>query len=279
MYGISARLAGVLAAALGIAIASPGAAEIGPWIEGGQARVRLIAEGVDAGHLTAAIEIDLPPGWKTYWRNPGDAGIAPLIDFSNSTNIAEPQVAFPVPHRFDDGYGISNVYEGHVVLPVTAVVADPSQPVELRLSLDIGVCEEICIPEHFELDLAVDGSATDPRAGKIIAEAQRTLPLPAQPGVFDVQRIVRSGGTDKRPQFDVSVRAPDAAQAEVFVEGPPDWYAGTAELVGAEGGSAVFRVRFSRVSAKSPLAGAAFRVTIVAADQAIEQDVPLDETR
>ncbi len=32
------------------------------------------------GTRMAAVQLDLEPGWKTYWRAPGDAGIPPSFD-------------------------------------------------------------------------------------------------------------------------------------------------------------------------------------------------------
>ena len=62
---------------------APASAAVGDWGQGARAKVRLIASGVGSdGKLAAGIEIVLPSGWHTYWRSPGDAGIAPLIVFS-----------------------------------------------------------------------------------------------------------------------------------------------------------------------------------------------------
>ena len=145
-------LLGAIVAAGPAAVAATGA-----WQGEGNAQVRLIAAGIgDDGQLEAGLEISLQPGWKTYWRTPGDAGVAPLFDFAASSNIDGPvKVEFPVPHRVDDGYAVSNVYEGYVVLPVSAKVSDPESATTLALSLDIGVCAEICIPEHYDLSLEV----------------------------------------------------------------------------------------------------------------------------
>src|SRR5690606_14977149 len=53
------------------------------------AEVRLIEgwQAADGGHVIG-IEIDLAPGWYTYWRMPGEAGIAPVLDWSGSSNLA-----------------------------------------------------------------------------------------------------------------------------------------------------------------------------------------------
>jgi DsbC/DsbD-like thiol-disulfide interchange protein len=274
--GRSMRSVFVTAAILAGA-ALPASAAVGEWAGDGEARVRLLAAGVGAdGDLSAAIEIELAPGWKTYWRTPGDSGIAPIIDFSGSTNIGPVEISFPVPHRVDDGYSTTNVYEDRVVLPLTARVVDPSKPIELVLKLDVGVCEKVCIPDHFEAELSLAAGAADSTATEVIAAARKDLPGAPEPGVFAVDRASHAGGSDRKPVVDITAVVPDAKTAEVFVEGPPDWYADVPKLVSEEGGQSVFRVTFDRLGSKTPIAGTSLRVTIVSGERTIEETVSLD---
>jgi DsbC/DsbD-like thiol-disulfide interchange protein len=256
----------------------PAGAATGDWVGEGNARVRLLAAGVNAdGRLAAGIEIDLDPGWKTYWRSPGDAGIAPVADFSASTNIGGPvEIGFPVPHRLDDGYAVTNIYEGRIVLPLSAAVTDAASAVKLAVGLDIGVCEEICVPAHYDLTLEVPAGESDPEAGAILADAEANLPGKPEPDVFAVESIVRTAGTDKRPVFDIGIVAPDAGKSEIFVEGPIDWYPAPPKLFATEGNRATFSIEFSRLGAKTPIGGNDFRVTIVSGGRAIEDVVTLD---
>lgn len=251
--------------------AQPG---FGPWTGSEQAQVRLIAAGVGKdGRLAAGIEIMLEPGWWTYWRTPGAAGIPPVIDFSGSQNAGAFEVSFPLPERHDAGYGASNIYEGGVLLPVTMGVPDPDAPVELRLSLDLGVCREVCIPERVEAALTVAPGMHDRVAAATLAGARAKVPGPPRPGSLAVDGARRSGGTDQRPVFDIVVTAPD--NVEMFVEGPADWFPGTPERV-ADAGGATYRVAFDRLGAKTPIDGVSLRVTLAAGGKAIEQVVPID---
>jgi DsbC/DsbD-like thiol-disulfide interchange protein len=259
-------------------LAVPATAAISDWSNGSKARMRIVAAGVgDDGKLSAAIEITLPRGWETYWRFPGDADIAPIIDFSASRNLApQPDILFPVPKRYNDGFSITNIYLDRVVLPVSAVVPDPKSAVDLAVRIDLGVCETVCIPDHVEARLLVPAGRTDPAAAKIIADAKALIPGSPQPGVLGVDKVIRTGGTDKRPVFHVAITAPDAAKATVFVEAPADWYPDTPVVVmPAAGNKATFSVTVDRLVAKTPLEGASFRVTIAAGNRAIEQIVPL----
>ena len=45
----------------------------------------------------AAVEIRLAPGWHTYWRVPGEAGIPPRFDWSGSQNLAAVAYEWPRP--------------------------------------------------------------------------------------------------------------------------------------------------------------------------------------
>lgn len=265
------------AAALAAAFAQHAAAAVGAWGEGSRAEVRLVASGVgDDGMLSGGIEIALPPGWKTYWRYPGDAGVAPLFDFGGSRNLATtPAIAFPVPTREDDGFAVTNVYLDHVLLPFTAKVTDPAQPVEIALRARIGACEEICIPEDISIALTVPPGAADPDVGDQLAAAMKTVPGAAAPGAFAFSAVARAGGTDRRPIFRFTGVVPDAKDATLFVEGPGDWAPYTPERVADGGGEAAWTVKFSRLGAETPIAGASFRLTAVSGDKAIEQTVTL----
>ncbi len=253
------------------AAAQPG---FGPWAEGEQVRVRLVSGGIGAdGRLSAGIEIMLEPGWWTYWRTPGAAGIPPAIDFSGSANLGVVEVSFPLPERHDDGYGVSNVYTGGVFLPITAAVPDPDVPVEMHLSLDLGVCEEVCIPAHVEATLTIPTGMNDRVAAATLAGARAQVPGPPHPGVLSVESARRNGGTDKRPAYDIVVTAPD--DAEVFVEGPADWFPGVPDRV--EGtGPPTYRVEFDRIGAKTPTDGVSLRVTLAADGKAIEQIIAVE---
>src|SRR4051795_4782537 len=142
-------LAGVAAAPAGDASA---------WDDGLQSAVRLIAARASGSGKTAiyrsAIEIKLNPGWKTYWRYPGDSGVPPVFDFSKSENVKSATVLFPAPKRFADGAGGHSIgYKTGVLFPVRVVPKDPAKPAVLRLKLDYAVCEKLCLPADANVEL------------------------------------------------------------------------------------------------------------------------------
>lgn len=253
-------------------------AAVGDWVKGQRAGARLIATGIGKdGKLAAGIEIALPPDWTTYWRSPGDAGVPPVIDFSASANVGPAEVSFPVPTRTDEGGDtITNVYRDHVVFPVSLPVLDPAKPVALAVALHIGACKEICVPEDLTLVLTVPAGEADNGAGEVLAAAAALIPGPAEPGAFAIDHAAREGGPDRRPVFRFTGLVPDAAHADVFVEGPADWSPYTPEFAPGADGKPAWTVQFSRTGSKIPIDGARFRLTIRSGDRAIDQTVGLD---
>ena len=256
---------------------APASAAVGEWGQGTRAKVRLIASSIGSdGKLAAGIEIVLPRGWHTYWRSPGDAGVVPVVDFSKSKNLGPAEVSFPVPTRDDDGFNVTNIYNDRVILPVIATVSDPAKPVELSVTLTIGVCDEICISDDVEARLTVPAGENDSAVADTLTAAVALVPGPAEPGVFVVESVTREGGTENRPVFRFEGIVPDAAHAQVFVEGPIDWAPYTPDLVAGQGGKAAYTVEFSRRGSTNPIPGTKFRVTILSGNRAIDQTLGLD---
>lgn len=265
----------ILLAGLPLLIAAaPTVAAEGAWGEGVKASARLLAAGIDAdGTMSAGIEIVLPPGWHTYWRTPGDAGIAPTFDFSASANVAAVEVRYPLPTRHDDGFSVTNVYYERVVLPLAVRVADASRPVTLSLAADLGVCSEICVPDSVTAELTVALGEDDRAVAALLDAARADLAGPPEPGVFAVAELERDGGTEKRPLFRILAVVPDAVDAEIFVEGPDDWAGYVPKRESGAAGSAAWSVKFSRLGDSAPPAGAPLRVTIISDGRAIEETV------
>lgn len=127
-----------------------------------QATVRPGWQTENGSHM-AALDLVLAPGWKTYWRSPGDAGIPPSFDWSGSENVKSVRLHWPAPQVFHTN-GMQTIgYHDRLVLPVEITPKDPSLPIRLKVRMQLGVCDEICLPAALDLasDLASPG-APDP---------------------------------------------------------------------------------------------------------------------
>ena len=110
------------------------------WNGDSRSAVRLIAgswSAEQAAPVRAGVEIRLKPGWHTYWRYPGDAGVPPQFDFGHSKNVKSVNVLWPAPQRLPEAGGISIGYEGDVIFPLRIVPQDPAKPVALSLTLGL----------------------------------------------------------------------------------------------------------------------------------------------
>lgn len=143
----------------------------------------------DGAPFLAGIDLRLAKGWKTYWETPGDSGIPPVFDWSASENVANIDLRWPVPERFDAPGDITYGYEDGVIWPLRVVPEDASRPVTLRLSMFYGICSNICVPREANLELTVPPGAETgegPAAARLRAALAR-VPVPADPGLIDVE--------------------------------------------------------------------------------------------
>lgn len=171
------------AACAGGVFAGTGMMETG-WDAGHKSKSRLIVGALpsaDGGKtLVAGLEIVMEPGWKTYWRNPGDAGgIPPYFNWSGSRNLKTARVQFPAPRRFTDETGTTIGYKKRVILPIMIEPQNPSRPVGIAVTVEFGVCLDICIPARAQLAIEVDPDriATLPPG---LARALQAVPVPSE---------------------------------------------------------------------------------------------------
>ncbi|MEL7428408.1 MAG: protein-disulfide reductase DsbD domain-containing protein [Pseudomonadota bacterium] len=207
-------------------------AAVSGWQDLGGGKARLVAM-VDpaSGELRGAVEVRLEDGWHTYWRYPGKSGIPPRFDFAGSTGFDIGAVRFPVPELLGEGDDIYAGYKSSVIFPFSGTW-DPAVSPSLKLSLLIGVCEEICIPAQarFSMDSAAL-SITDPDATRILGAARLHLPILKTPADLDL--AISSEG-QSRVLLSLKASFGDH-EPLLFVEGPHGWNLSPATFVGRSG--------------------------------------------
>ena len=285
MIASSRRLAIVAAALIGAASAAPAAAQgTTQWQSDGHAATRLIAGAAvktpDASFLRAGIEIRLDPGWKTYWRYPGDTGIPPTFDFSGSQNVKSADVEWPAPKEFSDGAGGHSIgYVGDVILPVKVTRANAALPSELHLKLNYAVCGTLCVPAKADLALALTGKDADEG---LLEKAARLVPQRVALGVHTPSglaiRSVQLGSSGGKVRVVVDMTAPPGAPVSLYVEGPtPDWALPLPEPVGtASWTDRRFAFDLDGLPPGAKAKGATLLLTAVSGDHAIEVPAHLD---
>lgn len=256
------------------------AAEASDWVGDARSAARLVAGTAQtqpgAKIHRAGVEIRLAPGWKTYWRYPGDSGVPPHFDFSGSDNVGNVTVLWPAPRKLVDSEGVTIGYKDNVVFPLRVEAKDSSKPVTLRLKLDYAICEKLCIPVDARLELGVTGTAKTNDQALAAAEA-RVPRVAAMGGASDFTiSSVRHDTTSLPPRILVDVKAD--APVELFAEGPnPHWALPVPEPVaGALPGSQRFAFALDGLPPGASAQGAVLKLTASAGDRAIETSYRLD---
>ena len=193
-----------------------------PWNEDVRSAVRLIAGSskVDDAVLRAGIEVKLRPGWKTYWRYPGDSGVPPHFDFSGSENLKKADVFYPAPHLFTDETGQSLGYKDTVIFPVVVSPQQSGKPVRLRVKVDYAVCEKLCVPVEGRAELVLESG--DSKHDPALTAAEGRVPKHVTAGQLGLTAKRTNDGA--KPTVTVDLGAPAGKPVELFVEGPtPQW--------------------------------------------------------
>src|ERR1700704_1675842 len=246
-----------------------------PWQRDAHSAVRLLAGSRSGAVLLGGIAFQLQPGWKTYWRTPGDSGVPPRFDFSKSENIEAVTVLWPAPTKFDDGAGGHSLgYHNQVVLPLRIVEKKADKPVILRAAINYAVCEKLCIPVEANAELAIASVASTEDSA--LFAALDTVPKPANvgdPNPLTIRDVKRDG----KSTVLVDVVSPDAREVSLFVEGPtPDWALPVPKLLEhSPPGVKRFAFELDGLPPGTNPDGAALKLTLVG-DRSYEFNINLD---
>ncbi|EJF88228.1 protein-disulfide reductase DsbD domain-containing protein [Bartonella melophagi] len=141
-----------------------------PWYESEGGCVRLaLTKPSPSGIRNGFIEVMLKPKWKTYWRNPGNSGMAPFFNFNQQVSY---EIFYPIPQLYETENDWSLGYKNKVVLPFS--VSDSNE--NLSGSLTLGLCDEICIPFTVDFDFSSSTQKNTHLSPSLLKHAQAALP-------------------------------------------------------------------------------------------------------
>ena len=175
-------------------------------------------ESIRAGEpFWVGLRLKMEPGWHTYWKNPGDAGLPTRVKWTLPEGFEAGPIDWPYPRPFSQGPVTSYGYEDEVLLPVPITPPPsltPGNPVTLAARVDWLECQEACVPGRADLSLTLPVTAGAPRAAAEaggFADARRRLPAAPSGWTFQaaekggaielVMRPPRTGGTLREAYF------------------------------------------------------------------------------
>src|SRR6059058_299658 len=99
--------------------------------------------------FTAGLLLRMAPGWHTYWKYAGDAGLPTEIKWNLPPGWRVGEIQWPIPLKTNDPGDIQTYgYQDEVLLiqAITPPADVGTLPVKLSAQADWLVCEKICIP-------------------------------------------------------------------------------------------------------------------------------------
>lgn len=246
----------LLAVLIALTPAAAAAREAGPLPLGLRSAQLLPGWTAQDGSRIAALELQLEPGWKTYWRSPGDSGLPPSFEWEGSDNLAGVTFHWPAPQAIQSGGAAELGYHERLVLPFTVRPAEAGAPIALAMQADLGLCENICVPAHLDLTAPPAGEAPDARILAALDAAPRLL---ADQPACRIEEIADG--------LRVTVALPKAAElAALEVTSRDDLWISVAQITGAEATAELVGPE----AAPFPLDPAHLRLTAIGAAGAVE---------
>jgi thiol:disulfide interchange protein DsbD len=132
------------------------------------------------------VQLRMAPGWHTYWRNAGDAGLPTRLTWTLPEGFTAGPIEWAYPQRFSQGPVTSYGYAGEVVLltRITPPAAQaPGGQAVLSVRADWLECQEACLPGRATLTASLpvraDPARPDPAHAELFRGARLRLPQEA----------------------------------------------------------------------------------------------------
>jgi DsbC/DsbD-like thiol-disulfide interchange protein len=224
--------------------------------------LRLMNGGEVDGAWNAGIQITMPPGWKTYWRVPGEGGVPPVFDWTGSENVDSVAVSMPMPHRFVDENGEGIGYKKEAIFPVEVKLQDPDRPARLSAQVFYAVCNDICVPVNARVELPLTPATTSAADNFLLLTARNAVPSTAASSGMQV-RSVRWVGKPGATALEVKLAGvEDPSKVDIFVESGGVAYFRKPELVSSHDDQTEWRLTADMVQPGQQVSGLSLRLTI-----------------
>jgi len=180
------------------------------------------------GSQMAALRFEMADGWKTYWRAPGDAGIPPRFHWGGSRNLGAVEVLWPTPQQTTTNGLRTLGYSHELILPLRLTPAQAELPITLAADLEIGICNDICVPvdTSVSLELPPADGARDPRIAAALAARPYTA---AEAGVGRVACTLTPVADGLRLVAEIDMAQMGGHEMVVIETGNPDLWVAQAE--------------------------------------------------
>lgn len=272
------RYARLYAALLGwFALASFAHAQpASPHNERPDIKADLIVGGIDANdpqNVWIGVRIALGPGWKTYWKSPGDGGLPPEFDWSESSNLTAAEIEWPAPRRMTI-LGVETIgYTHDVVFPIRVQRKDAKQETLVRLKLTVYACSTICVREELDLTAVLGSTAIDQQSQTTINDWRARVPR-ATSNVLVVTSRERLASEPPQLRINVASKLP-IGDIDAFIESEPAVDGAKPRIAFAADGSVSLTIAFPAQTAAA-LRAQSLSVNVVAGENSVIATLPAE---
>jgi thiol:disulfide interchange protein/DsbC/DsbD-like thiol-disulfide interchange protein len=187
-------------------------------------RIKLLANVKSVkpgGEFLVGVLMTMDEGWHTYWKNPGEAGLATEINWSLPRGFSAGDIRWPLPHKYNESgevltYGYEK--ENMLIVPIKTLSSISQSKITLKADVSWLECEKICVPGSASVELTLPVMATEPEADNAVMFGTYTSMVPGpfvgMPGL-EVSATPQPGGVE------ILLRSRDALVRDDVV---PDFY-------------------------------------------------------
>lgn len=175
------------------------------------AKVELVPEkatGRNGNPVWVGVLFHLDPDWHIYWRNPGDSGEPPKVQWQLPADWKAGAIRWPAPLRLGHGSVVDYGYERKVLLmaPLEPATATASALTSIGADVKYLVCSDICIPGKAHLTLSFPANGAAPKAAAGPVSEDRLLFEKTRAQLPRVMPVGKASATQQNDRFILSVR-------------------------------------------------------------------------
>ena len=134
------------------------------------------------GAIWVGLRVTMQPRWHIYWKNPGDSGLAPKLEWKLPDGVKVVTPPWPAPHRLWTDPLMMYGYSEEVLFPVKLEVPREFKPKTLKVELAASwlVCEDVCltgrIKQSIEIPVRAGAPELDARRAPLFKSTREQTP-------------------------------------------------------------------------------------------------------
>lgn len=172
--------------------------------------------------ISAVLEVKLTQDWKTYWRSPGEGGIAPSINWENSTNVSDVDWFWPAPEQFSLLGMQTFGYQQYVVFPLQLTLNDVNAATQLKGKITLSSCTTVCVLTDYPINLTVNPNELIVDEHAMFIYNKAIAKVPQKVVSTDIAPAIALGWDKDKGLLEVILNDAKWQQPLLVIDGEPD---------------------------------------------------------